>query len=168
MFRGVARHRELCKFSVTMLKRIFLGIAVALLILQAIRPAKNASAAAPGRDDFIARFTPPLAVAQVLREACYDCHSNRTRYPWYAELQPFGWWLANHINEGKDDLNFSEFGAYSARQQAHKLNAIADQVSDRKMPLASYTWIHRDARLSDAQIAAITQWVDQQLDQVSP
>jgi hypothetical protein len=99
-------------------------------------------------------------VSRILATACYDCHSDHTRYPWYAEVEPVGWWLASHIHDGKSRLNFSEFGTYSRRQALRKLELISDQVSDHKMPLSSYTLIHRDARLTEAQIREMTDWAD--------
>ena len=150
------------------LKRILLGLAAVLVAIQFIRPHQNIAPGGRTADDFIARFNPPPAVRTVLETACYDCHSNTTRYPWYAQVQPVGWWLAQHIADGKEALNFSEFGAYSAKRQARKLNLISDQVTDRAMPLPSYTWIHRDARLTDAQVAAVTDWIDALYDKLSP
>jgi hypothetical protein len=151
-----------------MLKKILLVVAVMLIGIQFFRPAKNLSSGTPGKDDIMVRFSPPPDVRHVLEVACYDCHSNNTRYPWYAEVQPTGWWVAGHIADGKHALNFSEFGAYTAKRQARKLTAITDQVSDHDMPLQSYTWIHRDARLTEAQIKAVSDWADALHDKVSP
>jgi hypothetical protein len=151
-----------------MLKKILLVVAVVLVGIQFFRPAKNLSSGVPGNDDIMVRFPPPSDVRHVLEIACYDCHSNNTRYPWYAEVQPTSWWLASHIADGKRALNFSEFGAYTAKRQGRKLTAITDQVGDREMPLPSYTWIHRDARLTDAQIKAVTDWADALHDKVTP
>lgn len=140
-------------------RKILLGGAAVLLVGQFIRPAKNLSTSPAGKDDFATLYPPPPEVARILETACYDCHSNHTRYPWYAELQPAGWWLASHINDGKRALNFNEFGAYTAKRQAKKLDAILDQVTDGTMPLTSYTWIHRDAILTPAQSKAFTDWI---------
>ena len=133
-----------------------------LLAIQAVRPAKNLSAPVrfSGKDDITALYPPPAEVREILQRSCYDCHSNRTEYPWYAEVQPVGWWLANHIKEGKRQLNLSEFGAYSAKRQVKKLEALCDEVKDHAMPLTSYTLIHRSAKLSDAQINAVCQWAE--------
>jgi hypothetical protein len=147
-------------------KRTALGVAVAFVLAQFIQPKRNLSAAPAGPDDFIVRFKPPADVAQMLRAACYDCHSDSTRYPWYAYVQPAAWWLAEHVEEGKDALNFSWFGAYSAARQSRKLGQIANSVANREMPLPSYTWMHRDARLSDAQADALSGWIDTLSDQL--
>ena len=151
-----------------MVKRIALVLVGVLLALQCFQPKPNAAAGAPGRDDLIVRFAPPPAVQHILQTACYDCHSNTTRYPWYAHVQPVGWWLASHIDDGKRALNFSVFGAYSPKLQARKLDQISDQVTERDMPLRSYTWIHRSARLTDQQIALVSDWADNLHDQLAP
>jgi hypothetical protein len=150
-----------------MSKRILLVTAGLLLGIQLIRPHPNASTEPAGKDDFIVRYQPPPEVANVLRQACYDCHSNHTRYPWYAQVQPVGWWLAHHISEGKRELNFSVFGAYAAVRQAKKIDHMSDQVTNRSMPMPSYTWIHRDARLTDEQIRVFSEWCDSLHDQIA-
>ena len=142
--------------------RILLGLAAIFLVIQAFRPAKNLSAAVPfaGKDDITALHPPPPEVRQILATACYDCHSDHTRYPWYAEIQPVGWWLADHIKDARRELNFSVFGSYPAKRQVKKLDALCDEVRDRTMPLKSYTVIHREARLTDTQVAALCQWAE--------
>ena len=150
-----------------MFKRVLIGVGVAFVLLQAVRPARNESTAAPSPNDFVVRFKPPEAVRTVLDQACYDCHSNHTRYPWYSRVQPVAWWLADHIDEGKEALNLSEFGTYPVRKQQRKLNQMSEALADHTMPLPSYTWIHREARLTDAQVQTITAWLDELGDQVS-
>lgn len=143
-----------------MWKKIILGLFVVFLAIQFIRPAKNVSSAPASKDDLATLYPPPPAVRQLLAVACYDCHSNRTRYPWYAEIQPAGWWLASHINDGKRSLNFSEFGTYTAKRQGSKMGKIADELTDHSMPLPSYLWIHHDAKLTDAQTNLLTDWAE--------
>jgi len=143
-----------------MVKKILLGLGLLFVVLQFIRPEKNVSSVPPGKEDFLVRLTPPPEVRHLLEVGCYDCHSDNTRYPWYANLQPAGWWLKSHIDDGKRELNFSSFGDYSAKKQAKKIDVILDVVGDRSMPLKSYTWIHRDAVFTDAQIKALTTWLE--------
>lgn len=143
------------------MKSIVKGIAVVLLVgliaIQFIRPAKN-EATGESPDDIITRFSVPGEVKAILQVSCYDCHSNTTRYPWYAELQPAAWWLNDHIENGKKHLNFSEFGGYRLRRQAHKFEEIIDMVSADEMPLPSYTIVHRDAILSQEQKSLFLDW----------
>src|SRR5437867_11356274 len=94
-------------------KKILLAVLVVLIAIQIIQPAHNKSEGTLSTD--ITRiYSVPDSVQMVLKQACYDCHSNRTRYPWYSHIQPVGWMLARDIRHGKADLNFSEFGSYSA------------------------------------------------------
>lgn len=149
-----------------MLKKIALVLLVLFVGIQFFRPEKNLSAAPPGKDDFMVRFPPPPEVKRLLEVACYDCHSNHTRYPWYAQIQPVGWWLADHVRDGKAELNLSEFGALTDRRKGSKLETMYDEASERHMPLKSYTFVHRDAKLTDAQIQLLCDWFESVRDQL--
>lgn len=140
-----------------MIKKIFFVLVLLLVVIQFIRPTKNKSAEAQ-INDISVTMNVPDNVSIVLRKACYDCHSNTTNYPWYAEVQPVAWWLANHIDEGKDELNFSEFGTYKLKRKIKKFNEIATEVTDGEMPLNSYTWIHKDAKLTKEESNLIINW----------
>lgn len=142
------------------IRSTLVGFAVLLLGAQFIRPEKNLSPLHPGPDDLTVLRPPPADVQAVLQRACFDCHSNQTRYPWYAEVQPIGWWLSNHVKEGKSHLNFSTFGSYSAKRQSRKLGELVEEVEGGHMPLWSYRLAHKDARLSPAEITALTDWAD--------
>ena len=147
-------------------KRILLFLLVLLVLLQLIRPAKNKSnAAAP--DDISLVKAVPADVQAILQKACYDCHSNNTHYPWYVNIQPVGLYLAHHIEEGKDELNFNAFGAYSAKRQRSKLKGIAEQIKEGEMPLRSYTLLHKEARLTAAEQTAVIKWVENTLNENS-
>ena len=124
------------------IKKILLSILVVLIIIQFIQPARNKSEQLLATD-ITKIYNVPDSVQNVLKTACYDCHSNNTNYPWYAYVQPIGWMLNNHIQNGKKDLNFSDFGSYSLRRQQSKLKSIASQINDGEMPLSSYTWMHK-------------------------
>lgn len=144
-------------------KKIGRKVALAFLVvfagIQFIRPQKNKDPEDPSTD--ITHFvTVPDTVMHLLRVSCYDCHSNKTNYPWYAEVAPASWWLAYHIKEGKAELNFSEFSQYSKRRMKSKLSAIANQVKEREMPLKSYMLIHADAKLHSDQVQIIIDWVE--------
>lgn len=134
-----------------------LALLLVFIAIQFIRPARNTSTA-DQQGDFIKLFNVPANVSSVLKTSCYDCHSNNTRYPWYANIQPFGWLLANHIKEGKAELNFNEFAGYSKRRQLSKLKAVANSVNDGSMPLSSYTLIHKNAQLDDSKKQLIINW----------
>jgi len=111
-------------------------------------------------DTIQAGITVPPDVDMVLTRSCGDCHTNSTVYPWYSQVQPVAWWLANHIAEGRQQLNFSTFNTYNARKKQKKLEAICEQVKSGDMPLPSYTWIHRNAILTDSEKDAICKWTE--------
>jgi hypothetical protein len=95
-----------------------------------------------------------------LEKACYDCHSNNTVYPWYANVQPVGFWLDDHVNEGKGELNFDEFLTYPPKKARHKMEKVVEEVKEGGMPLDSYTWIHKNALLTPEEKTEITAWAD--------
>ncbi len=134
-----------------------------IVIAQFIRPPKNIPSTSSMKD-ISHFFSIPRDVHQILSVACYDCHSDSTRYPWYAGVQPVGWWLNNHIRQGKRHLNFSEFGAYRLRQQYGKFDDIISEVSDEGMPLPSYRLVHSDARLSQEQKDRLIGWAKDMMD----
>jgi len=109
--------------------------------------------------DFSKTFEVPQDVQQLLETSCYDCHSNNTNYPWYNKIQPVSWFLEHHIEEGKEELNFSDFGSYSGRKQKSKLKSVISQIEDNKMPMPSYTVMHADAKLSEADKKLLINWV---------
>ncbi len=141
------------------LKIVLIILLMALIVIQFIKPTKNASAEI-ATHQVTSAFNVPDTVHQILKVSCYDCHSNNTYYPWYSRFQPVAWFLDNHIVEGKKELNFSEFATYSPRRQYKKLEEIAKQVKSGDMPLSSYTLIHRDAFLAPDQKSAIENWVE--------
>lgn len=138
------------------LKKILLVILLVFIAMQFIRPARNNSQI--GQADIANQLIVPANVEGILKTSCYDCHSNNTRYPWYANIQPMGWLLAEHIKDGKADLNFNEFDSYSKRRQLSKLKAIGSSVKEGTMPLSSYTLLHQDAKLSKEEKKLVIDW----------
>ena len=103
----------------------------------------------------------PAKALSILKTSCYDCHSNNTIYPSYSKVQPVKWWLADHVNSGKRHLNFDEFNSYSREKKLEKLDEIIETIKEGEMPLASYTVIHQDAKLSASDISEIEKWVNE-------
>ena len=134
-----------------------MALLIIFIAIQFIRPAKNRSEGISA-NDISTKYPVPDSVQAILKVACYDCHSNNTRYPWYEEIQPVAWWLNNHIKDGKRGLNFSEFTSYRIKKQFHRLDDINKQVKKNEMPLSSYTLIHTDAKLTEGQKLAIAAW----------
>lgn len=147
-----------------MKRKILYAILSLLIVIQFIRPSKNNSN--EQTQDIATRYFIPAEVGAVLSVACRDCHSNKTDYPLYAEVQPIGWWLNKHVTDGKKDLNFSTFTRLPIAVQNHKLEEIIEMVKEGEMPLPSYTFLglHSEANLSQAQRELITQWADKQMD----
>lgn len=140
-----------------MKKKILIVLVVLLVLIQFFRPARNTSAAKSPADISNA-YMVPEDVNIILTKACFDCHSNNTNYPWYSNIQPVAWWLDNHIQEGKEELNFSEFAAYRPAKQFHKLEEVKEMLDEDEMPLKSYTLIHTDAKLTNAEKEKIVNW----------
>ncbi len=140
-----------------MKKKLLIGFILVLIVAQFIQPAQNNGTAEAATD--ITRVVPvPDSVMSLLKTACYDCHSNHTKYPWYSKITPVNWWLNNHIEEGKRELNFSTFANSSFRRKNKKLGETAEHVENHEMPLNSYTWLHAEARLSEAQRKTLIDW----------
>ncbi len=139
------------------LKRTVIVFAIGIVLVQFL-PLKKNSDTATGPADITKVYTVPDNVHQVLQKACYDCHSNNTTYPWYSHVQPVGWWLNDHVKEGKRHLNFAEFGSYISKRKIKKLKEVSGTINEGEMPLSSYTIIHTNARLSDEEKVLVTTW----------
>jgi hypothetical protein len=140
-----------------MLKKILIGLLFVFIFLQFIRPTRNISDVSSS-NHFSTKYNIPENVETILQKACYDCHSNNTTYPWYTNVQPVGLWMQGHVNDGKDELNFSEFATYSPKKARHKMEECVDMIKEGEMPLPSYTWTHKDAILTQEEKTTLTDW----------
>lgn len=140
------------------LKIITLVLVVLFVGMQFIPTSRNQSNTV-SKTDFMTLYEVPEKLKNKIQVSCYDCHSNNTNYPWYNKIQPVAWVLEGHIKEGKEELNLNEFGSYSVRRQKSKLKSIMSQIEDDKMPLSSYTLIHRDAKFSKSEKTHIIDWL---------
>lgn len=140
-------------------KKIALALLVVLVGMQFYRPEKNVAAS-----DYVAAFetetNPSPEVKAILNTACYDCHSDNTEYPWYNNIAPVSYWLADHIEDGKKHLNFSDWQNYDTKKKDHKLEELIEEVKEGEMPLKEYTWTHGDAKLTQEQISTLVAWAD--------
>jgi hypothetical protein len=139
-------------------KKLLIVLLVVFVVAQAFRPEKNNSN--DTSKDISNSYVVPENVKTILAKACNDCHSNNTRYPWYAEIQPVAWWINDHVKDGKKHLNFNEFDGYRIARQYKKLEECIDEVKDGEMPLTSYTIIHKDAKLSDDEKQILFTWCE--------
>ena len=143
-----------------MKKKILYGLLILLVVIQFIRPDRNLSSG-PYANDITTKYAVPAPVAEVLKTSCFDCHSNHTTYPWYSSIQPVASWMAHHVNEGKEELNFNEFAAYPPRKARHKLEELSDEVNEGGMPMSSYTIIHKNAILDVDKKKLVSDWAQQ-------
>ncbi len=122
-----------------------------LLIMQFIRPDKNQSGY-----ESIAYFEnetrPSDQIKIILKDNCYDCHSNQTMYPWYAEVAPVSYWLADHVEHGREHFNVSDWEQYTNKKKDHKLEELIEEVEEGEMPLNSYTWMHGNLNEEDKEV----------------
>lgn len=128
--------------------------------MQFIRPTRNESTTITSSDISQLYHVSP-EVSDILKRACNDCHTNNTIYPWYTNVQPFGWWMQDHVDDGKRNLNFSEFGTYKPKDQDHAMEEVIEVIENNEMPLNSYTWMHSGAKLTEEEKEILIEWAKQ-------
>lgn len=124
------------------------------LVAQVFQPDRSVQANDP-EHDLITVTAPAAEVQDLLRNACYDCHSDRTTYPWYSYITPVNFWMQHHIDEGRAEFDMSSWGRRRDKWQRHKAKESVEMLEEGEMPLPSYTWVHPQARLSDAERNAL-------------
>ena len=134
-----------------------LGLLAVLLIMQFFRPEPNNTPPDPEMD-MLLLVSPGEDIAELVRKACYDCHSNQTVYPWYSKISPVSWYLDKHIRDGKEELNFSDFGGLDKADKIGMFADFCDVLDAGTMPLQSYMILHSDARLSGEQQLMLCEW----------
>lgn len=145
--------------------KILAFLALAFIVMQFFRIDKT-NPPSNEAEDFIKLTGPPAAVASLLKEACYDCHSHQTVYPWYSNVAPISFFLRGHIRGAREHLNFSKWGSYSEDEQKHKLEEIAEEVKENRMPMKSYANLHSKAKMSSEQKTTLVDWVKSQKNKV--
>lgn len=144
-----------------MLKKILkiaaIVIVAALIVVQFIRP-DFTNPPVNEAETLEASVQVPENIRAIMKRSCSDCHTNTTVYPWYSQISPVSWWLKNHIDEGRRELNFSVWATYQPKRKAKKLEEVCEQINEKEMPLPSYTWAHRDAILSAEESKVLCDW----------
>jgi hypothetical protein len=140
------------------IKWIIYSLLILLVGIQFIPTSNNQQEITP-YSDIRNVYTISDNVLTILETSCYDCHSNNTNYPFYSRIQPMGMLMDKHVREGKEVLNFSEFGDLSNRGKRNKLFSIQNQIKDGEMPLTSYTLMHNEAKLSADEKFIIEEWI---------
>lgn len=139
------------------LKLVVILIATIFIILQLFQVDKTNPPIVEAETLEAAVAVPP-DIQLIIGRSCNDCHSNKTIYPWYASIQPSGWFLRDHIDHGRDELNMSKFNTYENKKKKRKLEEICDEVDVGAMPLPSYLWLHGDAVVSETEKKALCDW----------
>jgi hypothetical protein len=139
------------------LKWILSALALAFGLLQFTNPSRTNP---PVVHDLMATSTPPPQIAAMLHAACYDCHSSETKWQWYARVAPVSWLIVDDVNEGRKNLNLSDWPTNNFTRAAKRLENMSEQIDYRDMPPKKYTAIHADARLTDAGRKELTDWLD--------
>lgn len=147
-----------------MIKKILMVLLVALIVIQFIRPTKNISG--EKSNDISTKYKMSDTVRLVFDKACADCHSNKTKYPWYASVQPVAFWLNDHVMDGKRHFNLNEFTSYRIGKQNKKLEECIEQIEEGEMPLSSYTLIHKEAVLSENEKTTLINWCKSIMDTI--
>lgn len=138
-------------------KKLVLILLVVFVVAQFFGPQKNQGSLA-SIEPFLAETNPPEDVKAILKETCYDCHSDVTRYPWYNNITPVNYWLAAHVNDGKKHFNMSNWEGNTVKRKDHKFEELIEMVEAKEMPLKSFTLTHSEANLTDAQIKSVVDW----------
>jgi hypothetical protein len=138
------------------LKWIFVALVAAFVLLQFTNPPRTNP---PVIRDLMATNAPPPDVAAMLHTACYDCHSSETRWPWYSRVAPMSWLIASDVNEGRKNMNLSDWPGDPVRA-AKRLEDMSEEIGYGEMPPKKYTAIHADARFTDSQRKELTDWLD--------
>lgn len=137
--------------------KILLGLLFLFVVLQFFRPDWN-NGERYGPEHISKVYATPPEVDKILERACYTCHSNNTTYPWYAQVQPVGLWLQHHVDEGKAELNFSTAASYTPKKLKHKMEEMVEMIKSGEMPLKSYTWLHNESQLTNAERGLLIAW----------
>lgn len=134
------------------MKRALLIIFIIFIAMQVIRTDQNNTA-----NEKELEIKAPLEVMTILKQSCYDCHSNQSKWPWYSQVAPFSWIIASHVEDGRKSLNFATWENYSEEEKTKKMKRIYQTVY-ASMPLKSYTWLHEEADLTKEQRSFIREW----------
>jgi hypothetical protein len=145
------------------LKWALAAMAVVFALLQLANPAHTNP---PVKTDFLAALNPPPNITGMFRSACYDCHSDETRWPWYSHIMPMSWQIVQDVNVGRDNLNLSEWPADNPKKAWKRMEDMSEEIDGADMPLKKYTLIHADARLTAEQRSELTGWLDGEVDKM--
>lgn len=162
----MARFKKKSSKIMKRVKQILFVVLIGFIIIQFVQTARNQSGQVL-QTDISNTYSIPNNVHTLFKNACYDCHSNNTVYPWYSNIQPVAWILARDIENGKAKLNFSEFGSMSLRRQMSKLQNVENRIKDGTMPLPTYQFMHSSARLNKEKRRLLIDWIQRTIDTIA-
>lgn len=147
-----------------LLKILLFTLIVAIVALQFFQPEKNLSS--DSKNLILNHEQIPENVQQIFKNACFDCHSDNTNYLWYHKISPVSWLVNKHVVDGKDELNFSEWGKSDDYDKIGDLEDIKQELEQKTMPIKQYTVMHKEARLSDDERDAVFAWIDKKMSEL--
>jgi hypothetical protein len=149
-----------------LLRWIVIVLAGLFVVMQLIRPARTNPPVDESRTISAHTQLTPEAAA-ILNRSCNDCHSNQTRWPWYTNVAPVSWFVINHVNDGRRQMNFSDWAQYDRSEQENYLKKICREVKSGDMPIHSYLWLHGDAKLSSEDVKVLCDWANNESQRLS-
>jgi uncharacterized protein YxeA len=149
------------------MKKIVLIIIGLFILIQFIRIDQNNPTIDQGKD-FVSNQTIPSSIRTTVKQSCYDCHSNETKYPWYANVAPVSWWIKGHVNDARRAINFSEWDNYTNDEKARKLMNSVAYIKPDQMPLSSYVSQHPEAKLTAKNKKALINWMKDEAEKLNP
>ena len=145
-----------------MKKKILIGLVCLFVIAQFFRIDKT-NPPVTASNDLLHISSAPENIKTIMKAACYDCHSNETKYPWYMDIAPISWWTKRHVNNARASLNYSEWIGYTADAKKHKLEESALKVRKKWMPISSYLLAHPEARITEEERETLAAWFEAQM-----
>lgn len=142
-----------------MKKKMLFGLLILLVVIQFIRIDKT-NPPVNKAIDFATLQSSNTEMTDLVKSACYDCHSNETTYPWYSNVAPFSFLLKSHIKGGRQKVNFSNWGSLDNNKKKYKLEECIEVLVDKRMPMKSYTWMHPKGKLSESQRDELIRWIE--------
>lgn len=150
-----------------MKKKILYGILILLVVLQLV-PVDRENPSSPAESDFFAQSSGNEEIKNLVRNACYDCHSNETVWPWYAYVAPASLMIGHHVEEGREHLNFSEWSSYETGKAHHKLEECTEVLLENEMPMAGYVALHKEADITEEQRQALVSFFKEKMKELQP
>ena len=138
-------------------KKILLAILIFIGVSQFIKIDKE-NETVNSSLDFLSIESPTKGISKMIKNQCYDCHSDETKYPWYADIAPVSWWLKSNINGARDFMNFSTWGLLTPKQKIAKMQECFEALQEEEMPVALYILMHDQSQFSEKETESLQEW----------